>query len=48
MNSFLILMFMIVLTPIGYVHNACIESQAPELIKKKFLRLKFYRIMQKV
>ncbi len=26
---------MIVLTPIGYVHNACIESQAPELIKKE-------------
>lgn len=26
---------MIVLDPIGYVHNACTESQAPELIKKE-------------
>lgn len=26
---------MIILDPIGYVHNACTESQAPELIKKE-------------
>lgn len=26
---------MIVLDPIGYVHNACVESQAPEFIRKE-------------
>lgn len=27
---------MIVLEPIGFVHNTCTTSQAPEFIKKKF------------
>lgn len=35
MNTLLILLFMIVLAPIGYVRNACTESQAPERIRKE-------------
>ena len=35
MNLLSTLMLMIILEPIGYVHNACTESQAPELIKKE-------------
>lgn len=35
MNVFLISMIMIVLEPIGVVHNSCTASQAPELIKKE-------------
>lgn len=35
MNTLITFMLMIVLEPIGYVHNACSESQTPELIKKQ-------------
>ena len=34
-HTFLTLIVMIVLEPIGYVHNACRVSQSPELIKKE-------------
>lgn len=35
MKSSLTLMLMIILDPIGYVHNACAESRLPEAIKKE-------------
>ena len=35
MYTFLTLFIMIVLEPVGYVHNACHVSQLPELIKKE-------------
>lgn len=35
MYTFLTLVVMIVLEPIGYVHNACRISQSPELIKRE-------------
>lgn len=35
MNTLSLLLLMIVLDPIGYVRNACTESQAPEFIKKE-------------
>ncbi len=39
MNSLLILIFMIILEPVGYVHNACTTSQVPEFIKKEITEI---------
>lgn len=35
MNLLILFTMTIVLNPIGFVHNACLSSQAPELIKKE-------------
>lgn len=39
---------MIVLEPIGFVHNTCTTSQAPEFIKKKFQKSRFFPNIRKV
>lgn len=39
---------MIVLEPIGFVHNTCTTSQAPEFIYMKFQKSRFFPNIRKV